>query len=52
MEKEAVYKEDSEERLDEVSPENPVDDLDAFEYAYYKWKDNLMKMALYGGENR
>lgn len=50
--KEAVYKEDSEERLDEVSPENPVDDLDAFEYAYYKWKDNLMKMALYGGENR
>lgn len=47
--KEAVYKEDSEDRLDEVSPENPVDDLDAFEYAYYKWKDNLMKMALYGG---
>ena len=50
--KEAVYKEDGEERLDEVSPENPVDDLDAIEYAFYKWSKNLMMVALYGGGNR
>ena len=50
--KEAVYKENKEERLDEVSPENPVDDLDAIEYAFYKWSKNLMARALYGGESR
>ena len=50
--KEAVYKENKEERLDEVGSENPVDDLDAIEYAFYKWSKNLMARALYGGESR
>lgn len=45
--KEAIFEEKGEERLDIVSPENPVDDLDAFEYAYYKWGKNLTKKALY-----
>lgn len=45
--KEARYEDKSETRLDIVSPDNPIDDLDAFEYAYFKWKDNLMLKALY-----
>ena len=40
---------DDETRLDEVSPTNPVDMLDAIEYAFQKWSKNLILMALYGG---
>ena len=47
--KEAVYEEESNERLDIVGPENPVDDLDACEYAFYKWIKNLIMKALYSG---
>lgn len=49
--KEAVWaeKKDKEERLDIVSENNPIDLLDASEYAFQKWSENLLKMALYGG---
>ena len=46
--KNAVYKEDTDERLDEVSPDNPIDDLDAIEYAFQKWSKGLIRRALYG----
>lgn len=39
----------NETRLDEVSETNPVDMLDAIEYAFYDWSKNLMLVALYGG---
>ena len=41
---------DDETRLDEVSPTNPIDMLDAIEYAFQKWSKNLLLMALYGGK--
>lgn len=43
---EAVYAEGKEERLDEVSEVNVIDDLDSFEYAIQKWSNNLRKIAL------
>lgn len=46
--KEAVWAENKEERLDIVSPENPVDKLDSVEYAVQEWMKNLMAVALYG----
>ena len=42
----AVWAEGTEERLDEVSEINVVDDLDAFEYAIQHWSNNLKKVAL------
>ena len=42
----AVYKEGTEERLDEVSEVNVIDDLDTFEYAIQSWSKNLRKIAL------
>lgn len=42
----AVWAEGTEERLDEVSEVNVVDDLDAFEYAIQHWSNNLKKVAL------
>ena len=45
----AVYKDETDERLDIVSPENPVDDLDAIEYAFYKWGKGLIQRALFSG---
>lgn len=46
--KEAVWAENKEERLDIVSPENPVDKLDSVEYATQEWMKNLIAVALYG----
>lgn len=43
----AVYKEGTEERLDEVSEVNVIDDLDTFEYAIQSWSNNLRKIALF-----
>lgn len=45
----ALWAEKQEIRLDEVSETNPVDMLDAIEYAFQKWSKNLMMIALYGG---
>ena len=45
----AVYEKDGENRLDEVSPENPVDDLDAIEYGFEAWTDGLLTRCYYGG---
>lgn len=45
--KEAVYSEETNERLDVSGPENPIDHLDSIEYAFYKWIKNLMLKALY-----
>ena len=42
---EAVWSDKKEERLDEVSEHNPVDMLDAIEYAFQKWTKMLL-MAL------
>src|SRR5574344_1059904 len=42
----AVYKEGTEDRLDEVSEVNVIDDLDSFEYAIQSWSKNLRKVAL------
>lgn len=42
----AVFKDGTEERLDEVSEVNVVDDLDTFEYAIQSWSKNLRKIAL------
>lgn len=42
-------KKDKEERLDIVSPNNPVDMLDSMEYAFQRWSELLLKVALYGG---
>lgn len=50
--KEAVWDEsrkDKEVRLDIVNKDNPIDLLDAFEYAFQRWSSNLLKMTLYGG---
>lgn len=44
----AVFAEGTDERLDEVSEINVIDDLDAFEYAIQKWSSNLRKVAFYG----
>lgn len=38
-----------EERLDLVSPDNPIDILDAMEYGFQRWSELLLKVALYGG---
>ena len=46
--KEAVWAENKEERLDIVSPTNPVDILDSIEYAAQPWIKDLMTVALYG----
>ena len=46
--KEAVWAENKEERLDIVSPTNPVDILDSVEYAAQPWIKDLMTVALYG----
>lgn len=43
----AVFAEGTDERLDEVSEINVIDDLDAFEYAIQKWSNNLRKVAFY-----
>lgn len=49
--KEAIYSDKGmqDERLDIVGSDNPVDMLDAFEYAIQRWGENLLKMTLYGG---
>lgn len=47
--KEATWEEKKEERLDIVGKNNPVDMLDAAEYSFQRWSDNLLKMTLYGG---
>lgn len=47
--KEAVYDDKTNERLDIVGPDNPIDHLDSFEYAFYKWIKNLIMNALYSG---
>ena len=46
--KDAVYEADTDKRQDIVSDTNPVDDLDAIEYAFYRWSKGLMQRALYG----
>lgn len=38
----AVWNDKKEERLDDVSDHNPVDMLDAIEYAFYKWQKLLL----------
>lgn len=48
--KEAVWAENKEERLDIVGENNPVDLLDSVEYAVEEWIENLIAVALYGGD--